>query len=1076
MTPRLAAGLLTSLRTTGTRTAMIVANAYSNLQGLIADTASSGAVLRGCTAAAFRKGAARADGMLRPARAARAHSVLRPARAARAHGVLRPARGTAVLLAALSLLSCSRAIGPMQPLPPAPTGMADEAWVQATLARMSLEERVGQMLMVHLSGGFENVRGAAMSEAFRLVGEAYVGGFVVGLGSPLDVAVRLNELQGVSRLPLLIAADLEWGSGMRLWRPVYLPYGTEGRGGTVFPFNMGIAATGEPLLAELAGRITGVEARAVGIHWVFAPVVDVNTAAANPIVNVRAYSSDPMQVGLYASSFIRGARAGGVLTSAKHFPGHGDTDVDSHVSLPVLRVDSATLFSRELCPFRLAISAGVSSVMLGHIAVPALTQGMNTPATLSPELATGLLRGQMGFRGLIVTDAMTMGALRDIPGYSPAELVLRAVEAGADVVLSPPDPFLAHRALVSAVRSGRIHYSRVDSSVVRILRAKAEVGLHRGRLVELENVSRVVASPEHEIVAADIAARSMTLARDSGSLLPLDPRRVRDLFVVAYSAPGDVRAGAALAAELRAIYGSGVSFMRIDEQTSDAARDSAWMRARQAEATIMATFLMPISGQGHLSVPPDAHRLAAQLRAASRRMMVVSFGDPYGPATLPGSSTYLLAWQPRGDAAQRAAARAIAGRAPTPGRLPIELPPMPVASGLDRPALHFALELAEPADVGMDAALLALVDSIVIWHVDNGATPGAALAVGRRGGLVRLSGYGTLDRRPGFGVVTDSTLYDMASITKVVATTTAVMMLVDDGVLSLDDPVRKHLPEWRGSEAKQRVTLRNLLLHNSGLASYGPLWRDLRGREQYRSRITAMSLEYEPGTRTVYSDFGIILLALIAEQASGRTLDVFLRERLFNPLGMRDTGFNPLQWPYGMMMLAVDEPVRSPPEPLMPRIAPTEVDTVFRMRHVRGQVHDENAFALGGVAGHAGLFSSARDMAIFAQLMLNRGYYGGRRYIDPATVDLFTRRAAPGSSRALGWDTPEGNSSAGSLFSAASFGHTGFTGTSIWVDPEQDVFVVLLTNRVNPTRDNQRQAAMRRDVADAVQRAIIDRR
>jgi beta-N-acetylhexosaminidase len=985
----------------------------------------------------------------------------------------------ALLLTLLAALSCSPAQvrPPPAPLPPAAPGTVDEVWVQQTLARMSLEERVGQMLMANLPGGFENVRGSAMREAFRLVDEVHIGGFIVGLGTPLDVAARLNELQAVSRLPLVIAADLEWGPGMRLWRPVWLPYPMEGRGGTVLPFNMGIAATGEPMLAELAGRITGVEARAVGIHWVFAPVADVNTAPANPIVNVRSYGSDPVEAGRFAAAFIRGAHGAGVLTSAKHFPGHGDTDVDSHVSMPVLRIDSATLYNREIAPFRDAINAGVSSIMLGHIAVPALGGDAVTPATLSPRLAAGILRAELGYDGIIITDAMVMGALRDVPGYSPTEVVLRAVEAGADVVLAPPDPFLAHRALVAAVRSGRIHYTRVDSSVVRILRAKARVGLHRQRHVALENVSRVVASPEHEIVAADIAARSLTLARDSARLLPLDPRRVRDLLVVAYTAPDDVRAGAALAAELRSIYGSGVAFMRIDENSSLELRDSAWARARRADATIFATFLQPISGQGHLTVPPGTRDLAGRLNAVSSRMMVISFGDPYGSATLPGSATYLLAWQPRGEVAQHAAARAIAGRAPTPGRLPIPLPPTPVASGHDRPALHYALEFAEPAEVGMDPRFITVLDSIIIAHIDNGAAPGAAVAVGRRGRLIRLNGYGTIDMRPGFAGVTDSTLYDLASMTKVIATTTAVMMLVDDGVLSLDDPVGKHLPEWRGSPQKEAVTLRNLLLHNAGLMAYGSLWRELRGREQYRRRITAMSLQYEPGTRTVYSDFGLILAAMIVEQASGRTLDMFLRERLFGPLGLRDTGFNPLQWPYGMITLLTVEPVRTAPDPLMPRIAPTEVDTVYRMRQVRGQVHDENAFALGGVAGHAGLFSSARDMAVFAQLMLNRGFYGGRRFIDPATVELFTTRADPSSTRALGWDTPADtpNSSAGSLFSPSSFGHTGFTGTSIWIDPEQDVFVVLLTNRVNPTRDNQRHVTLRRDVADAVQRAIIDR-
>jgi beta-N-acetylhexosaminidase len=748
--------------------------------------------------------------------------------------------------------------------------------------------------------------------------------------------------------------------------------------------------------------------------------------------------------------------------------------VDSHVGLPVVNVDRATLDARELRPFRAAIEAGVSSIMLGHIAVPVLSDGIALPATLAPQVGRTLLRGELGFRGLVVTDAMTMGALRDVAGYSPGELAVRAVEAGADVVLSPPDPVLAHRALVAAVRAGRIHYSRVDSSVTRILRAKAWLGLHRERQVPLQDVMRIVAAPEHEIVAADIAARSLTLARDSAGLLPLDPRRVRDIVVIAMSEPGDIRAGAALAAELRRIYGRGVAFYRVDQHTSNAVSDSAIARARRADATVLATFLMPISGQGHLGVHERTRQLAADLSSASRRMMVVSFGDPYSPALLPGAGTYLLAWQPRGDAAQRVAARAIAGRVAIPGRLPIDLPRAPIARGLDRPALNYALELASPEEVGMDSRLLESVDSIILSHLERGATPGASLAIGRRGRLVRLRGYGTTDLRPGFGAVTDSTLYDLASITKVMATTAALMMLVDDGVLRLDDPVRQHIPEWRGTPAKESVTLRNLLLHNAGLAAYSPLWRELRGRDQYRRRIAGMSLQFEPGAATVYSDFGIILLGLIIEQASGRPLDVFLRDRLFGPLGMRDTGFNPLQWPYSTMWLDMDsEPVRTPPEPIMPRIAPTEVDTVFRMRHVRGQVQDENAFAMGGVAGHAGLFSSARDMAVFAQLMLNRGYYAGRRFIDPATIDLFTMRPDPGSTRALGWDTPaEGY--VGGPFSPASYGHTGFTGTSIWIDPEQDLFVVLLTNRVNPSRANQRHIPLRRDVAAAVQRAITD--
>jgi beta-N-acetylhexosaminidase len=970
------------------------------------------------------------------------------------------------------LLSCTRHAAAPTISAAGPLPLEEEQWVQRTLSSMTLDQRVGQMLMLRLTGSFENLRGPAMLELERVMVGSHAGGFHVELGSPVDLALKLNELQSLSELPLIVAADMEWGAAHGLWRPTFMPHGVEGGGATTLPFNMGIAATGEPQRAELAGRITAAEARAVGVHWLFAPVVDVNTAPDNPMINVRSYSSDPAVVSSFATAFIRGATQGGVLTTGKHFPGHGDTRIDSNVALPVVNADAATLRSRELVPFRAVIAAGIPAIMIGHHAVPALTSGFTNPATLSPQIGVDLLRGELGFRGLVVTDAMTKGALRHVVGYSPGELVVRAVEAGADVVLAPPDPLLAHRSLVAAVRTGRIHYTRIDSSVVRILRAKAMIGLHQRRTVPLDSVARIVGAPEHEIIAASIAERSITLARDSARIMPLDPRRVRSLTVIVFAPAGDVGAGGAFAAELERIYGRGVAIFRVDEQTSETVHDSAMAHAQRSDATIFSTFLMPMPGQS-LITPEPARRLARRLNNASRRMLVVSFGEPYGPATLPGASTYLLAWQPRSVAAQQAAARGIAGQVPLPGSPPVRLPRHTDERGLARAVADYGLEFALPEEVGMDPVLLARVDNIVSTHLVAGAAPGAALAIGRRGRLVRLRGYGALDRRRGYDEVNDSTLYDVASLTKVVATTTALMMLHDEGLLRLDDPVQRHLPEWKGSAAKEAVTIRQILLHTAGLPAYGAFYRDLRGREQYRRRITSLSLQYEPGSRVLYSDLGIILLGFIVEQVSGRRLDVFLRERLFAPLGMRDTGFNPLQWPYGMLQQEGDADAASEPRtPFIARIAPTEIDTSFRRRHIRGEVHDENAFALGGVAGHAGLFSSARDLAVFAQLLLNRGFFGGQRFIDPATVDLFTRSRAGG--RALGWDTPDGTNSAGCCFSPLSFGHTGFTGTSIWIDPERELFIVLLTNRVNPTRDNQRHIPLRRDVADAVQRATID--
>jgi CubicO group peptidase (beta-lactamase class C family) len=372
----------------------------------------------------------------------------------------------------------------------------------------------------------------------------------------------------------------------------------------------------------------------------------------------------------------------------------------------------------------------------------------------------------------------------------------------------------------------------------------------------------------------------------------------------------------------------------------------------------------------------------------------------------------------------------------------------------------------------MAADLGARLDSIVAVGIAEGAAPGAALAVGRWGRLVHLRGYGRIDIAPNAPAVTDSTMFDMASLTKVVATTTAAMILEDEGKLNLDAPVRTYLPELTDS-AKSGITVRMIVTHSGGFEAFAPLWREHRGRADYLAQINARPLAYTPGDSTIYSDWDFVLMGFIIEHITGMALDQFVSSRVWQPLNMHDTGFNPLA--SGAMPADSDcTAAFRPDNPLLARIAMTEIDTAYRHTHIHGIVHDENACALGGVAGHAGLFSSARDVAVFCQMLLSGGQYGGVRLIQPTTVARWTARQSSKSSRALGWDTPSEHSSAGRYFSPRSFGHTGFTGTSIWVDPERGLFVVLLTNRVDPTRANLRHEALRRDVADAVQAAILD--
>jgi CubicO group peptidase (beta-lactamase class C family) len=364
---------------------------------------------------------------------------------------------------------------------------------------------------------------------------------------------------------------------------------------------------------------------------------------------------------------------------------------------------------------------------------------------------------------------------------------------------------------------------------------------------------------------------------------------------------------------------------------------------------------------------------------------------------------------------------------------------------------------ADPRDVFMKADLNRSLDSVMEAGIRGGAAPGGSLAVGRYGRIVHMKGYGRLDPDPEYGAVDENTIYDMASLTKVIATTTASMILEEQGLLDLDRTVASYLPGFNAPD-KAGITVRMIVTHRGGLEAFAALYKTSRGRDEYLAQINSRPLKSTPGTATVYSDWDMILQQLIIERITGQTLDRFVADRVFTPLGMTSTMFNP-------------------DTSLYSRIAPTEVDTAaggLMRGHVHGKVHDENASAMGGVSGHAGLFSTAHDLAIFAQMLLNGGSYNGVRILKPETLARWTVPQSRESSRALGWDTPSKGSSSGSYFSPRSFGHTGFTGTSIWIDPERGLYVILLTNRVDPTRENQKQGPLRRAVADAAQKAIVD--
>jgi beta-glucosidase-like glycosyl hydrolase/CubicO group peptidase (beta-lactamase class C family) len=921
---------------------------------------------------------------------------------------------------------------------------ASSAWVEATLKKMTLREKIGQMLMPYYFGVFTSTESADYKELLHQVEENHVGGFILGTQrGPLGIersqvyptAALTNELQKRAKLPLLIGADFETGTAMRIDE------------GTSFPSPMAVAAANDPQAAYTIGKITALEARAAGVRWIFAPDADVNNNPDNPIINIRSFGEDPQQVSEYVAQFIRGVEENGSLSSAKHFPGHGNVSVDSHLSLATVPGNRKELEATELVPFRAAIAAGVSSVMSGHLNVPAFEPDPSVPATISRNIMSGLLRDELRFKGLIVTDAMDMGGVTS--QFAPGDAAVRAVEAGADVLLQPPIPDAAMSSLEQGVKSGRIPAARIDESVRRILQAKSRLGLDKDRLVDIEHLNEKFAKPEYESQAQTIADRGVTLLRDNAHLLPIDATRPLRVLLVSLSADADPYPGENIEPEIRWRVDS-LTALRADTQFASA--NSLKLPPPESyDVAIAALFVRVADRKGNVGLPDNQRAVVNQMLATEKPVVVLSFGSPYLIENFPDSKTWLAEFSTN-DVSQRAAVRALFGQVATQGQIPVTVPgTQKRGDGIHVAANPMALQPV-PADM---AARLKPAFDVMNGAIADGAIPGGVLAVGFHDQLI-VRPFGKLTRDPQSPAVTANTLYDMASLTKVIVTTTSVMILVQQKRLDLDTPVARYLPEWAAAKSdpdatwRARVTIRNLLLHDSGLPAHRDFYKQAKGHEAVLALVLAEPLVHQPGTKVEYSDLGFILLGEIVQRLTGIPLDEYARQHIFTPLGMNASQFNP-------------------PRKLWSTIAPTENDVNFRKRLLQGEVHDENAWALGGVSGHAGLFSTAGDAAIFAQMILNGGIYAHHRILTRALIQEFTARQAIGdTARTLGWDAVTQPSSSGHYFSPSSFGHTGFTGTSLWIDPDRDLFVILLTNRVNPTRTNEQIHQLRPAVHDAI--------
>jgi beta-glucosidase-like glycosyl hydrolase/CubicO group peptidase (beta-lactamase class C family) len=908
---------------------------------------------------------------------------------------------------------------------------ASEAWSVATLRQLTLREKIAQMLVYRVRLNYWNYDSPAWAELKSLLQKEGIGHLYVWRAEPVFSLHMVNALQVMSKIPMLVQTDLE--PGLRL--PV--------SGETELPPAMAITATGDTRYAYEAGKIIAMEGRAIGIHLALAPVVDVNNNPANPIINTRSFGEDAESVALFANAFIAGLRQYGMAATVKHFPGHGDTQSDSHSLLATIPSNHARLWSVELLPFQKTVQNDVELVMIGHLHAPEYQPLPGRPATLSAFWIGDVLRQQMHFSGLVITDAMEMGGITQ--NFTESMALIETINAGSDIILQG-DFKSALKIIAEAVEKGYIAKQRIDEAVLRILELKERMGLSRDKLVPMTCLYEQFGKASSQRMAQEMAARAITLVKNEGGILPFATTREKLYVIDLYDYP--YQHSLSSVSKLLLQQGIVCENFAVDDSDEAVVYETLYNKIPARAQILVNVFCARAMNKNRIFLGARQTTFLQSL-CSKCKVILNSLGTPYILRDFPQATASLCAYSGN-ERMQQAAVQALIGRQPISGKLPITIPGIaPLGSGLilpEHPAPPEKSVVKPPIQLKYAMPFEAEANVTALRQTTNKALneqawPGGVLLAAKDGKIFWHEAFGHHTYAHEQAVVVND-LFDLASLTKVIATTSAVMKLYDSGLLELDAKVVGYLPQFVGPTAeatrqKAHVTIRDLLTHSAGLPAFAPFHKQNCTLAERWQAIYATPLNNVPGVEVVYSDIGFMLLGKVVEKVSGKSLDEFVLTEIFAPLGMRDTMFNP-------------------PESMKKRILPTEKEATGD-KFICGHVHDENAYALGGVSGHAGLFSTAYDLAVFAELMLGKGSYGEQQIFKPETVELFTRRAnvVQNSSRCLGWDSPSDKASGGVYLPDESFGHTGFTGTSLWLDPRHHMFVILLTNAVHPERSRK---------------------
>lgn len=926
-------------------------------------------------------------------------------------------------------------------------------WVNEKYQSMSLEERVGQLFVV---AAYSNRDESHETEIENLIKNEAIGGLIFMQDDALHQAELTNRYNKSSKIPLLIGMDAEWGLAMRL------------KDLERFPWAMTVGAITDNTLVRKMGNDIGEQAVRLGVNFNFAPVSDINTNPQNPIIGNRSYGSDVDNVSAKGIAYMLGLKDQKVLASAKHFPGHGDTSQDSHKTLPMVPHDLYRLKSVELASFKQLIDAGVPAIMVAHLNVPALDDS-GLPSSLSKKIITDLLKTEMNFKGLIVTDALNMAGVAK--AYPPGVVDLMAFEAGNDILLFSQDVKKAKQKIIEKIQSGEISEQRLEESVKKILTAKYFVGLNQPKTIDLNQLMEELNKVKYTQTIYQLYENAMTLVKNDENLIPF--QQISNLKF-AYIPLEEAETGNFLENMNFHVPIDEIKIKSIGEISHLKTYDFVIIGVHKSNETPYKNF----------KISKNSKQII-QAVANQNKTILVHFGSPYGLMDLDISrlKSVLLMYQNLDDTHDLAAG-ALFGAAAIKGRLPVDVnEDLKFGRSLLTESLY-RLGFAQPGAVGMDPSLLKQIDDLAWEAVHSNATPGMQIVAARHGKIVynKAIGYKTAEKTE---KVNRDNLYDLASVTKITATVPLLMEETDKGKLQLDQPLSSILPESSKTD-KGNLKLREILSHQSGFPPWigfykesvnvqnARLYLDYYSRkpdEEHTIKVTdniyiinsikdtiMTDILYAPlGKKTyAYSDLGYYLFQEFLERRYQQPLDSLAAERIYGPMNMWTTTYLPRN--------KFD----------ISRIVPTAHDKTYRNQLLVGYVQDEGAAMMGGVAGHAGLFSNAEDLAKLMQMYLNGGIYGGLRFFEPETVEEFTKNQYNGNRRGAGFDKIQNPSKDGP--SVQSYGHYGFTGTMVWNDPAQQLVYVILTNRVNPSVENKKLQSMkvRENIRQKLYDAIVD--